>query len=122
MAQLMGNAYQQGTTLIYDQFLRREMKSEGLKSYLEAVIQCHEKLAQKIRDSSEAKVKIIHGEAVKSWMEERPSYNYDILPWWGSFKGVNNALECETDFQNAQPAHRYRRILTFVRHPNRLFN
>ena len=121
MAQLMGNAYQQGTTLTYDQILRREMKSEGLKTYPEAIIQCHEILVQKIRDSSEAKVEIVHGEAVKLWMEKRPSYNYDVLSLWSSFKGINITLESETNFQNAQPEHRYRRILVFVRHPNRLF-
>lgn len=73
MAMLMGNAYQEGT-LTYDQILRREKKSEALEKYSEAVVQCHETFVRKIRESSEAKVEIIHGEPVKSWMSKGLSY------------------------------------------------
>lgn len=60
MALLMGNAYQEGT-LTYDQILRREKKLEALEKYPEAILQCHETFLRKIRESSEAKVEMIHG-------------------------------------------------------------
>lgn len=120
IAQLSGNVYQEGT-LIYDQILRREEKSEASENYPEAVVRCHETFVRKIRESSEAKVEVIHGKAVKDWMNGRPSYRYDMLSLWAEYDGVDIALEHELNFENAQPGHRYRRILVFVRHPNRLF-
>lgn len=54
-------------------------------------------------------------------MSKRASYKYDVFLLWGGFESDNIALEYESDFENAQPGHLYRRILVFVLHPNRLF-
>ena len=121
IAMVMGNAYQKQHTLIYDQILRREKKSEALEHYPGDVIHCHETFIQKIRESSEAKVEVIHSVRVQKWMNKRPSYSYDMLPLSGDFEGASIALEHESNFKKADAGHRYRRILVFVYHPNRLF-
>ena len=46
-----------------------------LKTYPEAIIQCHEKLVQKIRDSFEAKVEIVHSEAATGPIDAETSSN-----------------------------------------------
>ena len=88
---IMGNAFQKEHTLIYDQILRRDEKSEGLQKYPKEVIQCHEAFIQSVRESSEAKVEIVHDALVRERVIRQQPFNSDILPLWGEYKGVQSS-------------------------------
>ena len=77
---IMGNVFQQNQTLIYDQVLRREWNSEGLQRYPEDIIQRHETFVQSVRESSEAKIEIVHGALVRERIFQQQSFNFDVLP------------------------------------------
>lgn len=121
IAMIMGNAFQKGHTLIYDHILRRDENSEGLQKYPEDVIQCHEAFVQTVRESSEAKVEIVHGAKVRERIFRCPSFDFEVLPLWGKYKGVSIVLDHESNYRNAEPGHKYRRIIVFAVHPQRFF-
>ena len=121
IAMIMGNAFQKNQTLIYDQILRRDEKSEGLQKYPQDIIQSHETFVQSVRESSEAKVEIVHGALVRERIFQQQSSNFDILPLWGEFKGVSIVLDHESNYKNADRGNTYRRIIVFVAHPQRIF-
>lgn len=107
--------------LIYDQILRRDEKSDGLQKYPEDIIQCHETFVQSVLESSEAKVEIVHGVLVRERIFQEQSFNFDVLPLWGEFKGVSIVLDHESNYKNAERENMYRRIIVFVAHPQRIF-
>ena len=117
----MGDAFQKGHTLIYDQIPRRDERSEELRGYPGEVIQCHEAFVQSVSESSEAKVEIVHGVLVKERMSQLQSFVFDVLPRWEEYKGVSIDLDCESNYRNAEKGHYYRRMIVFVVHPQRIF-
>ena len=107
--------------LIYDQILRRDEKSDGLQKYPEDIIQCHETFVRSVREFSEAKVEIVHAILVRERIFQQQSFNFDVLPLWGDFKGVSIVLDHESNYKNAERENQYRRIIVFVAHPQRIF-
>ncbi len=108
-------------TLIYDHILRRDENSEGLQKYPEDVIQCHEAFVQTVRESSKAKVEIVPDAKVRERIFQCPSFDFEVLPLWGEYKGVSIVLNHESNYRNAEPGHKYRRIIVFAVHPQRFF-
>ena len=118
---VMGNAFQEGHTLIFDHISRRESKSEGLEAYPEEVIRCHEDFTQQICESMVAKVEVVYGDKIKDRILTNRKSKYTILPLWGWLEGVFLALAHESNYSNADPNHQFRRALLFATHPQRLF-
>ena len=88
IAMVMGNAFQEGYTLIFDHIHRREPKSEGLEVYPEEVIRCHEDFTQQICESMVAKVEVVYGDKIKDRILTNRKSKYTILPLWGWLEGV----------------------------------
>ena len=80
IAMIMGNAFEKGHTLIYDQILRRDQDSDGVEKYPKDVVQCHENFIQDIREPSEAKVEVICGKIVRKRLMRDDRFKFDILP------------------------------------------
>jgi hypothetical protein len=115
----MGSAFQLGHSLIFDHVSRREEKSEGLQVYPEPILHCHENFVQQIRESMQAKVEVIYGLHVKNKILQDQRLSFDMLPLWGAYRGVQLVLDRETNYNNAEPEHMYRRFLLFAVHPQR---
>jgi hypothetical protein len=80
---VMGNAYRENETLIYDHLHRWSKKSEGLENYPENVVECHEQFTQKIMESSHAKVEVVYGRQVQARvLHSGPKIT--AIPLWGS--------------------------------------
>ena len=121
IAMIMSNAFKKGHALMYDRNLRSEEKSEAIKEYPEDIIQCHEAFIQSVRESSEAKVEVVHGARVRERMVRQLSFQHDVLPLWGHYKGVSIFLDRECNYKNKEKGHHYRRIIVFVPHPQSIF-
>ena len=119
IAIIMGSAFQLGHSLIFDHVSRREEKSEGLQVYPESILHCHESFVQQIRESMQAKVEVIYGLHVKNKILQDQRLSFDMLPLWGAYRGVQLVLDRETNYNNAEPEHMYRRFLLFAVHPQR---
>jgi len=117
----MGNAFQEGHTLIFDHIHRRDSKSEGLEVYPEEVIRCHEDFTQQICESMVAKVEVVYGDKIQKRILNNRKSEYTILPLWDWLEGVFLALAHESNYSNADPNHQFRRVLLFATHPQRLF-
>jgi len=87
IAMVMGNAYRENETLIYDHLHRRSKKSEGLENYPENVVECHEQFTQKIMESSHAKVEVVYGRQVQARVLHS-GLKTTAIPLWGSFANI----------------------------------
>ena len=116
---VMGNAFRQGESLLFDHLHRRSAKSEGLEQYPQCVISAHEEFTRQLMASSAAKVEIIYGRIVqRRILQTMTCY---ILPLWGRFSKILLVLVHESNFNNAEKAFMYRRVMLFATHPQRMF-
>lgn len=84
---VMGNAYRENETLIYDHLNRWSRKSEGLENYPENVVEYYEQFTQKIMESSHAKVEVVYGRQVQARvLHSGPKITAILL--WGSFANI----------------------------------
>ena len=121
IAMVMGTAFEE-TTLIYDQVHRRDDTSHGSTRYPLFVRQAHQEWTGQISESSEAKVEVVYGlKAARAIMTDR-NLKTTPLPLWGEYSGIILILLHETNFQNAQQEYKFRRIMVFAYHPQRLFH
>ena len=119
IAMVMGNAFRQGESLLFDHLHRRSAKSEGLEQYPQCVISAHEEFTRQLMASSAAKVEIIYGRIVqRRILQTMTCY---ILPLWGRFSKILLVLVHESNFNNAEKAFMYRRVMLFATHPQRMF-
>ncbi|KAL9037621.1 MAG: hypothetical protein Q9180_003614 [Flavoplaca navasiana] len=116
---LMGNAFRQGESLLFDHVHRRSAKSEGLEQYPQAVISAHEEFTRQIMASSAAKVEVIYGRIVQRRILQTMSCH--ILPLWGRFSEILLVLVHGSNFNNAEKAFLYRKVMLFATHPQRMF-
>lgn len=117
---VMGNAYRENETLIYDHLHRRSKKSEGLENYPENVVECHEQFTQKIMESSHARVEVVYGRQVQARVLHL-GLKITAIPLWGSFANIVLYFVHEDNFANKRPGHRFRKVLLFATHPQRMF-
>ena len=116
---VMGNAFQEGETLVSDHLHRRSAKSEGFDQYTQAVINAHEEFTHQIMASSTAKVEVVYGHAVqKCILQTMTCY---VLPLWGRFSGILLVLVYESNFNNAEEGFMFRKVIFFATHPQRMF-
>lgn len=121
IAMVMGTAFEE-TTLIYDQVHRRDHTSDGSTRYPPFVRQAHQEWTSQISESSEAKVEVVYGlKTVRAIMTDQ-NFETTPLPLWGEYSGIILILLHETNFQNAQQEYKFRRIMVFAYHPQRLLN
>jgi hypothetical protein len=119
IAMLMGNAFKKGESLIIDDLHRRSIKSESYETYPKQVIDCHENWTQDICASATAKVEIMCGLHVQRRVLKR--WTITILPLWGALSDVFLFLVHESNFGNQDKIYRFRRVLLFACHPQRLY-
>ena len=119
IAMVMGNAFQEGETLLFDYLHRRSVKSEGFDQYPQAVISAHEEFTHQIMASSAAKVEVVYGHAVqKRILQTTTCY---VLPLWDSFSGILPVLVYKNNFNNAEEGLMFRKVIVFATHPQRMF-
>ena len=119
IAMVMGNAFRQGESLLFDHLHRRSIKSKGLEQYPQTVIDAHEEFTRQLMASSAAKVEIVYGRIVQRRILQTMSC--DILPLWGPINEILLFLVHENNFNNADKAFLYRKVLLFATHPQRMF-
>jgi hypothetical protein len=119
IAMLMSNAFKENETLLIDDLHRRSEKSEGYATYPKEVIECHERFTQDICESSTAKVEIMYGVHVQKRVLKR--WKITPLPLWGALSGIFLFLVEESNFRNEDKKYRFRRVLMFACHPQRLY-
>ena len=95
---VMGNAYREGDTLIYDHLHRRSRKSEGFATYPQNVLKTHVDFTYRLLASSAAKVEIVYGKPAQRHMLQ--AMKMTAIPLWSPFKGVIIFLLHEENFQN----------------------
>jgi hypothetical protein len=120
-AMVMGTVFERHKTLMYDQLHRRDDNSEGEQYYPQAVLKCHHDFTHQIMESSESKVEVVYGQKVQNILRRRFQGQSTILPLWGFYEGVLARLVHESAFHNRQYGHRFRKILLFAVHPQRVF-
>lgn len=120
-AMIMGNAFEQGKTLMFDHLHRRSKKSSGLEEYPENALECHEDWTRQILEASQAKVIVVYGKKVQDRIMENPKRKLTTLPLWGEFDGQFIVLDHEKNYRNADKHFIPRRILIFAAHPQHLF-
>ena len=69
--------------------------------------------------SSAAKVETIYGRIVQRRILQ--TMTCCVLPLWGRFSGILLVLVHENNFNNAEKAFMYRKVMLFVTHPQRMF-
>lgn len=119
IAMVMGNLFDGDKSLIFDQIHRRERESRGLEEFPEPVVNCHNDFTKAVMESSEAKVEIIWGKVVRDSLNEK--FKITHIPLWGEAEGISIGLLHEENFKNQEFGHKYRRILIFVMHPQRIY-
>lgn len=119
IAMLMGNAFKKNETLIFDDLRRRSKKSESYETYPQEVIDCHVSWTQDICASATAKVEIMYGIHVQKRVLQR--WAITILPLWGALCDVFLFLVHESNFSNPDETYRFRRVVLFACHPQRLY-
>ena len=80
IAMIMGDAFEQGKTLMCDHLHRRSEKPRGLKEYPEDVMRCHEAWTRRILEPSQANVIVLCGKKVQVRIMEDPKCKLTILP------------------------------------------
>jgi hypothetical protein len=121
IAMVMGNGFEEGVTFLFDHLHRRSQNSEGYDTYPKVVIQSHERFTHRIGESTEAKVEVIYGAKVKDRIFKRQDRKFTILPLWGPWEGVLLYLDHESNFNNHEEGHKFRRANVFPYHPQKLF-
>ena len=121
IAMVMGTVFEKGKTLIYDQLHRRDQKSEGIQHYPQNVLDCHDEFTRRVTESSEAKVEVVYGTPVEQYLRRQFRGTSTTLPLWGPYDGISITLVHEEAFRNQQQEFKFRKILLFARHPNRMF-
>ena len=81
---IMGNGFQEGKTLLFDHLHQQSVRSDGLKTYSETVINTHEDFTRQIMGSSAAKVEIVYGCHVQKRILK--IMKCSLLPLWDHFK------------------------------------
>ena len=119
IAIIMGNAFEEGESLLFDHIHRRAHTSDGLKTYPESIIMLHENFTRRITGSSAAKAKIVYGDIIHSRILH--TMRGVILPLWGQFSGVTMVLVQEDNFHNAEEGFRFRKAMLWATHPQRFF-
>jgi hypothetical protein len=79
ISMIMGNAYREGNTLIYDQLHRRSKASDGLSCYPAKVVQAHEDFTYQLMESSAAKVEVVYGKPVQTNHQKAENDHYSSL-------------------------------------------
>ena len=115
---VMGNAYREGDTLIYDHLHRRSRKSEEFATYPQNVLKTHGDFIYRLLASSAAKVKIVYGKPAQRHMLQAMKMTAILL--WGPFKGVIIFLLHEENFQNQDSNYMFRKVLLFVAHQQKM--
>jgi hypothetical protein len=119
IAMVMGNAYRKGETLLYDHLHRRSVKSDGLEQLPKIILHLHEQFIHRILGLSAAKVEFVYGQHVQKRILE--TMQSTILPLWGLFEKIFLVLIHKSNFGNKVEEYRFRKILMFATHPQRLF-
>ena len=119
IAMVMGNAFEEGESLLFDHIHRRAHTSDGLITYPESIIMLHENFTRRIIGSSAAKVEIVYGDIIQSRILH--TMRGVILPLWGQFSGVTMVLVQEDNFHNAEEGFRFRKAMLWATHPQRFF-
>ena len=119
IAMVMGNAFQEGETLLFDSLHRRSVKLEGFDQYPQAVINAHKEFTYQIMDSSAAKVEVVYGRAVQNRILQ--TMTCYVLPLWGRFSGILLVLVYESNFNNAEEGFMFRKVIFLATHPQRMF-
>ncbi|KAL8718671.1 MAG: hypothetical protein Q9225_004224 [Loekoesia sp. 1 TL-2023] len=119
IAMVMGNGFKEGESLIFDHIHRRDPKSQGLKTYPEAVLAAHEDRTRRIMASSAAKVEVVYGRVVQNRILQ--TMRCTILPLWGWLNGISLVLVYENNFDNQDEKYKYRRVILFATHPQHMF-
>ena len=79
----------------------------------------HEECTRQLTASCAVKVEIIHGRiARRRNLQTMMCY---ILPLWDRFSGILLILVNESNFNNAEKAFIYRRVMLFAKHPQYVF-
>jgi hypothetical protein len=121
ISMVMGTAYTDHTTLMYDQVCRRDDNSYGSTKYPPFVREVHRKFARDIMESSEAKVEIVYGKKAREAIMMDSSLEKTPLPLWGPYHGTILILIHESSFKNSQ-WYRFRKVIVCAHHPERLFH
>ncbi|KAL9635971.1 MAG: hypothetical protein Q9204_002423 [Flavoplaca sp. TL-2023a] len=70
--------------------------------------------------SSAAKVEVIYGRIIQRRILQ--TMLCDILPFWGRFSEIPLVLIYESNFNSAEKAFLYRKVMLFATHPQRMFH
>ncbi|OKL56982.1 hypothetical protein UA08_07958 [Talaromyces atroroseus] len=90
---VMGNLYETGETLMFDHIALR--------------IQC------------KLKIEVVWGVKVQQRLVK--TKEFEVLPLWGEFKDVVIMLSKESNYGNADPRYRFRRIILCLAHPGYMY-
>jgi hypothetical protein len=96
IAMVMGTAFQEGETLLFDHLHRRSRESDCIEQYPQTVLDTHEEFTHQIMASSAAKVEIVYGRSVQKRILQ--TMKTSMLPLWGRFKGIFLVLLHECNF------------------------
>ncbi len=66
-------------------------------------------------------MEVIYGAKVKDCIFKRQNRKFTILPLWGPWEGVLLYLDHESNFNNHEEGHKFRRANVFPYHPQKLF-